>query len=326
MNQAVLNEITSILRRGTQFLIATHMDPDVDGIGSMLALGRSLDMAGKETRLLVEQRLESPCDSLSGAERVVNRIDFDTHFDAIIVLDCGKLERVGTSYRKLAGIKPMINIDHHQTNNAFGDLSVVDAQSSSTAELVYQIIQKTDLPFDQESAENIFAALQADTGSFKYENTTPLCLKIAAEMIEMGVRPWDISLRVMDSFTVPRLNLLKMGLAKLEFPCDGRIGMMTITRDMFEAVNANSMDSEHFVNYPRYVPGVQIAVLIKQTGEKRYKFSLRSNSSVNVANLASQFNGGGHAKAAGFECEGSLDELKRYFILKASQFTLGGQE
>jgi phosphoesterase RecJ-like protein len=327
MNQeTLLSSIATVLKEGNYFLITTHRDPDVDGIGSMLALCKALLMATKDVILLTEEPVSAPFDLLKGANRIVQSFDSEKDFDAVVVLDCAEVGRLGALRVYVEGCKPLINIDHHETNDFFGDLNLVDTHSSSTGELVFNVIKAANLPMDHEVAENIFAAIQGDTGSFRYVNTTSASLKIAAEMMKYGVKPWDLSLRVMDGYSLSRLRLLELALGTIELHHKGKIGMMTLSTQTFKKAEADLLDSERFVDYPRFVSGVEIAVLIRQTGENEYKFSLRSNCEVNVAQLASLFGGGGHARAAGFECHESFGALKKAFLKEASRFLDGSSK
>lgn len=317
-----LDKIASLLMGGKRFLLMTHKDPDLDGIASMLALGKALLNKKKEVVLFTEEPLNAPIGLLKGSNTIVRNFDSRKDFDAVIVLDCGEIKRVA-GYGNLDERSPLINIDHHETNDFFGDLNLVDTNSSSTGELVFNVIMRAGFPIDFDMAENIFIAIQADTGSFKYDNTTSVSLKIAAEMMEYGVKPWQISQRFLDGCSMSRLRLLGMALSAIEFHHEGQIGIMTINLEMFKKADAHWVDSERFVDYPRSVHGVEIAVLIRQTGDNDYKFSLRSNDKINVALLAKRFGGGGHARAAGFEYQGLIGVLKRDFLEEADQFLNG---
>jgi phosphoesterase RecJ-like protein len=320
---ASIKKTASLLNEGCSFLITTHLNPDADGIGSMLALGKSLLNADKEVVLWTEAPIRHPNNRLKGAGSVVQHIDPERDFDGVVVLDCADIERAGHLQDNPGKLKPLINIDHHETNTFFGDLNLVDVNSSSTGELIFKVIKLGGFPVDRDIAGNIFAAIQADTGSFRYNNTSPTCLRIAAEMMDHGANPWKISREVMDGYDLSRLRLLEMALGTLEFHHAGQIGMMTIFLWMFSKAGADPEDSERFVDYPRFVSGVEIAVLIRQTGEHDYKFSLRSNGGVNVAQLANQFGGGGHANAAGIDCHGSIESLKGDLLRKAVQLLDG---
>lgn len=315
-----LDKIVSVLNKGSFFLLTTHIDPDADGIGSMLALGKSLIDSEKKVVFLTQEPVIAPFSFLKDADMIVQEYDVQNYFDAVLVLDCADMFRLGRHRNSIEGRKPLINIDHHETNDLFGDLNLVDPESSSTGELVYELIKMAGLPIGSNVAENIFVAIQNDTGSFRYENTTSTSLKISAEMIEYGVKPWEVSRRIMDCYSPSRLGLLKMALGTIEFHHKGKIAIMIISLDMFEKAGAHREDCENFVDYPRFVWGVELAALIRQMDENRYKFSLRSNKNLNAATLASYFGGGGHARAAGFECEGSIGTLRKKFLTQAVRF------
>lgn len=315
----MLNRIATVLKEEKCFLLVTHNDPDLDGIGSMLALGKALLNEGKDVVVLTGKPVSAPFSLLKGSERIVQSFDSEIDFDAVVVLDCGEIKRLSCFHKFIEGHKFLVNIDHHETNDFFGNLNLVDANSSSTGELVFRVIMAAGLSIDSEVAENIFVAIHTDTGSFSYENTTSASFKIAAKMMEYGVKPWELSRKVIDGYSLSRLRLLEMALGNIELHYEGKIGMMTLSIEMFKKAQANQVDSERFVNYPRFVSGVEIGVLIRQTDENDYKFSLRSNSKVNVAQLASKFGGGGHVRAAGFKCHGSLETVKKNFLKEASK-------
>ena len=321
--KTMLERISELVNKGGSFIVTTHQDPDADAVASVLAFGNALLAANKEAVLLTEKRLSAPLDRLRGAEHVVQNPGPRQDADAVVVLDCSDWRRLGSVGGLLSGVRPIVNIDHHETNDFFGDMNLVDPGSSSTAELVWNIVQAAGLPVTLDVAENVFAAIQTDTGSFRYENTTPSSLQTAAHMMTYGVNPWDVSRRIMDGYGVSRLNLLRMALETVEVHYGGKIGLMTVTRDMFDRAQAEENESERFVEHIRFLNGIEIAVLIRQTGEDGYKFSLRSNGKVNVALLASRFQGGGHARAAGFEYCGPIETIKGDFLKEAAGWLNG---
>jgi len=321
--EKVIDRVAEVLEKGSRFLITTHIDPDADGIGSMLGLGESLMSDGKEVILLTQKPVPVPLSLLPGAERIVQTFANDGHFDALFVLDCGELKRLGPHGSLVERQETLVCIDHHKSNDFFADINLVDPKSSSTGELVFQVIKRAGLPLEIQTAKSLFAAIQTDTGSFRYENTSASAFRIGAELMELGASPWEISRIVLEGYSVSRLKLLQKTLGTLEFHQNGKIGLMTITSRMFEETGARRIDSERFVDYPRFVTGVEISVLIRQVENDGYKFSLRSNNHVDVADLASCFGGGGHARAAGFERKGPIDALKRDFLKEAVRFLDG---
>ena len=318
-----LADVAKILKKGKAFILTTHKDPDGDGIGSMLALGFCLGKAGKQVSLLLEEAVPVPFDILRGADRITQDFDADVEWSGVVVLDCADEKRLGGLGRRLAGVRPWINIDHHETNSGFAEVNLIVPKCSSTGELVYGIIKECGFPMDLEVAENLFAAIQTDTGSFRYDNTTSRSMRIAAELIDLGVNPWEVTQKVMDGHDLSRLKLLRLALGTIELHHEGRIGIIVLTKDMFEQTGAGKLDSERFVDFVRFIRGVEIAALIRETEAGQYKFSLRSNNRVNVAKLASLFGGGGHEKAAGFDCRGDLKALKEAFTREAERFLNG---
>lgn len=319
----IVAEILDQLMNRNRFLLMTHVDPDADGIGSMLALGRSLTDAGKTVVLLTPKTLEGPLRNLKGSDRIGQRLHPKATCDVAVALDCAEKSRLGDLADFFDEHNHTLNIDHHETNDAFADVNLIDPAASSTGELVYRILKMGRFSVHSEVASNLFAAIQTDTGSFKYSNTTPAAMRMGAELIEAGARPWDISREVMDGYGVERLKLLELALSTLEFHFHDRLGMMTLRRDMFEQAGAGPTDSERFVDYPRFVHGVQVAAALREIDKDHYKFSLRSDHSVNVARLAATFGGGGHKRAAGFECRGPVDQIKYDFLKRVGRFLNG---
>lgn len=322
-NKEAESRIIDIVQEGKRFLMTTHIDPDADGIGSMLGFGTSLQRAGKEVFMVTQEPLQAPLSLLPEANRIMQEVPAATTFDALFVLDCGELKRMGSLSSLADRQETLVCIDHHKTNDFFAHINLVDPESSSTGELVYHILKRAGFPLDAVAANNLFAAIQTDTGSFRYQNTNSRALRIAAELVDCGASPWEISKIVLEGYSVARLKLLQAALGTLEFHRDGQIGIMTLTSRMFQETGARRIDSERFVDYPRFVSGVEISVLIRQVEESGYKFSLRSNNHVDVADLAFVFGGGGHARAAGFERRGTLDEVKTEFLKEAVRYLDG---
>ncbi|MFC1884836.1 bifunctional oligoribonuclease/PAP phosphatase NrnA [Thermodesulfobacteriota bacterium] len=319
----MINRVAHIFREKKSFLIMTHKDPDVDAIGSMLALSGALRNLDKEVVNLCERPLLPPLVYMSGSEKIVQQIDEGSYFDVSVILDSSSIGRLGNLKSYLKNGKFVINIDHHDTNSYFGDFNVVESDYSSTAELIHEIIKAAGIKIDYEIAENIFAAIQSDTGSFIYDSTTPEAFRIGAEMMEYGVKPWDVAGRMIMTYGKQRLKLMEAALKSVEFYHGGKVGVITLSSEMFKNTGAKLEESEGFGDLTRCVAGVEISVLIRQTGESDYKFSLRSNKYVNAARLASIYGGGGHMRAAGFESRGALELIKKDFLDKTQRFLNG---
>ena len=309
-----LAQIVSLLLEKERFLLATHEDPDADGIGSMLALGRALSRAGKEIILVSQKPVTGSLKMLNGANGIKDSTRIQGPFDVAIALDCAERTRLGHLYEDFKNSRLIINIDHHETNDYFGDINLVFPEKSSTGVIIFELIKAAGLPMDGEIAGNLFAAIQTDTGSFKYSNTDPETFRAAADLMEYGAVPWDISRKVLDGYGLDRLRLLQLVLATLEIFHDGSVAIMMVTEEMLKKSGAEEADSERFVDYPRFASGIELSVLIREKGQDNYKFSLRSNDRIDVAGLASRFGGGGHRRAAGFSATGPIELLKKTFL------------
>ncbi|MCJ7810521.1 MAG: bifunctional oligoribonuclease/PAP phosphatase NrnA [Desulfobulbaceae bacterium] len=316
-------QIVSLLLENERFLLATHEDPDADGIGSMLALGRSLSHAGKDVTLVSQKPITGSLRMLSGSGVIQDKTRIQGRFDAAIALDCAERKRLGDLYEDFKNSRLLINIDHHGTNDYFGDVNLVSPDRSSTGVMVFELIKAAGLPMDEDIAENLFAAILTDTGSFKYSNTDSETFRAAAELVEYGAIPWEISRKVLDGYGLNRLRLLQLVLATLEIFHGGSVAIMMVTREMLEKSGAEEADSERFVDYPRFASNIELSVLIREQEGDNYKFSLRSNDRVDVAKLASRFGGGGHSRAAGFNGNGPIELLKKTFLDEVAM-CLGG--
>jgi phosphoesterase RecJ-like protein len=243
----------------------------------------------------------------------------DAHtFDLAVVLDCGDLERVGSWLRTSPNAPKIINIDHHVTNTGFGDYQMIDTSACATTEIVYRIIKEMDIPIDKGIATSIYTGILTDTGSFRFSNTTPAAFAISEEMVRLGVNPYEVAQHVYGTYSLGRIKLLLRALNSIELSKNGKMSMMALTQTMLRETETKAEDVDGLINYARSIKDIQLAVLIEEktngvlpvSALKEFHVSLRSNGSVDVAQIASSFGGGGHPSAAGFTIESTLPELK----------------
>ena len=219
-----------------------------------------------------------------------------------ICLDCGDLERLGKSGPELKMIYPFLVIDHHQGNSGFGDLTWIEPHRSSTGEMIHDLAVEMDAHISKEAADCLYTAIVTDTGSFRYDSTSEHTFVVAGNLVACGVQPAVISNYLFDKATFGRLQLMQRVLATLESFCDNRVGVMRISREMLQATGTTLEDSEGFINLPRSVADVRVAVFLKESNEKKtnVSVSLRAKGDCDVAAVAARFGGGGHRNAAGF--------------------------
>jgi phosphoesterase RecJ-like protein len=302
-------EVAAALQASSRVLVASHANPDGDAIGSILAMGRLLEKLGKDVVVYVRDAVPGNFRFLPGADRIRHSLEDQEPFDTTVILDCSELERVG-------GLPPadrmgrLIGIDHHLTTKPLGETHLLDPAAAAIGELIYQILLILKVDLDYDLAVCIYTTLLTDTGSFRYSNTSPRALHTAAEMVAQGVSPWEVALAVYESQPLARLNLLALVLPTLRVDPTGRYGTITITQAMFEQTATGEEHIDGFINFPRGIEGIEVAVQYRQVGSERFKVSFRSRGNVNVAEIASLFAGGGHANAAGCALDGSLEAVQ----------------
>jgi bifunctional oligoribonuclease and PAP phosphatase NrnA len=235
-------------------------------------------------------------------------------YDVAMVVDCGDLHRVGDGFEVLKKYEYLINIDHHNTNEAFGQLNIVDQRASSTAEILYLILKALGVRIDLDIAVNLYTAILTDTGSFRYESTTQRAFSISEEMMILGVNPALVAGEVYESHPKERFQLLCQVLGTLELYQGEKIATVYVTQDMFARTGTNREYTEGFVEYIKEIRGVEVACLIREIGNDRYRVSMRSKNGVDVAAVAHAFGGGGHERAAGCTLVGDIGTVKNKLI------------
>ncbi len=309
MIQRIINEIS--LNRA--FLIATHENADGDAVGSMLALASYLSALGKDVTIYSCDPLPENYMFLPLAETVHTSIP-DRYFDICFVLDSGDICRTGNELKNHGQIGKIINIDHHPDNKFFGTINLVDPKASATGAIIHRILSAAGYSIDYHTALCIYTAIVTDTGSFRYSNADQEAFSISGQMIASGVNPWFVSERLYESQPLQRLELLSHALLTLHVSDRGDVACITVTRDMFEKTGATSDLTDGFINYPRSIRGVEVAVFFREVDDGLFKVGFRSKGKVDVSVLAAAFGGGGHHNAAGCKVAGSIEEVSNKVI------------
>ncbi len=301
--------IREALRSCKTILISVHKSPDGDALGSQLALMLALEKMGKT----VTAHNLDPVPEIYRFLPHQTQISFGPvvagRFDAMIVLDADP-PRTGLFVNDYPAAT-LINIDHHITNPVIWPITWLDAGASATGEMIYQLITQAGLPLDRDMALCLYTAIFTDTGSFRYSNTSPQCMRIAATLLEAGADPWLVTENVYESYSFNRLKLLGTVLGEMERSPDKRMAWVVVTDELYQKTNTTSEDTDNFVNYVRSVSGVEVAILFRQTAPQQYKISLRSKGRVDISSLAQALGGGGHKNAAGSTLDGTLDDVRR---------------
>jgi len=313
-----MHQIIELLKNSNHLLITSHDNLDGDAVGSILALSLSLAALDKRVVAYSETSIPAVYRFLPHVGCIVKTISDAHTFDLAVVLDCGDFNRVGSWLRSSSNATKIINIDHHVTNTGFGDYQLIDTTACATTEIVYRLIKEMGFPIDRGIATSIYTGILTDTGSFRFSNTTPTAFAICEEMVQLGVNPYEVAQHVYGTYSLGRIKLLLRALNSIEISKNGKMSMMALTLEMLRETGTKSEDVDGLINYARSIQDIQLAVLIqeKENGPlqtntpKEFHVSLRSNGSVDVAQIAAAFGGGGHQNAAGFTIESRLPELK----------------
>ena len=305
-------DIVHEIKKRDKILITTHINPEGDAIGSSLALAIALSSIGKKVSVYTADPVPTALKFLPHIEMVQQVKKVSERFDAVIVVDCGDLERVGFLKPDNIPADVLLNVDHHITNNNFGTFNLVE-EVVAAAELVYRIIKELKIPVTSDIAACIYTAILTETGSFRYQNTDLNAFKIAEDMVSSGANPWAIAEQVYNRNSNGRIKLIGQILANIGISDNGRISWIIVREEMYRDTGTTKEDVEDIINFPRSIEGVEVAVLFRES-QNDWKISLRSNGKVDVSAVAMEFGGGGHTMASGFFIKGDLEDVKKRVI------------
>lgn len=304
-----LSQVIEALKAAKSVAIISHVNPEADTLGSALAAYFILRDLGKEVAIYNADPVPKRLLLLPGAKEVIHSDRIARRFDVYLVLDTSDPERTGGLLDGLPPQSLVINIDHHMTNTHFGSLNWVDEMASSVGEMVYQLFKEMKAPISAEAATNLYAAIHTDTGSFRFSNTTSSSLRAAAELIELGAKAEEVAEQLYEQQDVRVVRFLGKLLAGMEQSEDGAIAYLVVRHSDLEAAGIGAEETEGFINYPRSLKGVKVALVFNEVSPGVVKVSFRSKGQVDVAKIAGIFQGGGHRNAAGCTTSGSLAEV-----------------
>lgn len=309
-----LQETAALLKSANKIVLCSHVSPDGDTLGSALSLMYALEKLGKNVIVTVDDDISQVYNFFPGIEKFVRFQDEDRiNADLLVVIDASSLDRAGNVAQCVIAPQ-MLNIDHHISNTGYADYLYLDTEAAATGEMIYELIGILQTGIDIDMAVCMYTALYTDCGSFKYSNTTPKTMRIAADLLELGVKPSEIS----DSMEIkPRSNIemLTKVLDTLVFDADGKIAYISITNEMYD----KNIDTDAFISYPRYIEGVEIAIMFKAVDKEITRVSMRSRN-MDVSKVAIAFGGGGHLRAAGCTINATLPEAQKQLLIMLKEY------
>jgi phosphoesterase RecJ-like protein len=320
---AAAQDLAALLVPGRRICLTTHINPDGDGLGSEVALIHLLRGRGIEAVVTnpspTPDRFQFLFEDLPGVDRSQKAVVELRRADLVIVLDIAELTRLGGLAATVTerGV-PVACIDHHQGPGHLPDgPRYVDSTAAATGELIYLLARELGWEVTQPVAHALYVALVTDTGSFRFSNTKPRTLRVAADLLELGADPEEVYLEVYASAPPGRPRLLAEALQTLVVEDDPGIAWITVPPDAMARHQVESDDLDGVVEHARAIRGVRLAILFRHVTAGRIKVSFRSVGDVDVAALAREFGGGGHTKAAGVAITGTMDDVQRDVLAAA---------
>lgn len=297
--------LKNIIEENNSFLLTTHVNPDADAIGSEMAMYYVLTSLGKKVYIVNHSSTPYNLEFLD-LDSVIQKFDLDLHgdlfqkVDVLFALDFNKADRVVSMRKSFSNSgKIKICIDHHRDPEEFVNFFFVDDSYAATGHIIYDFIKQTNIvELNYDIAYQLYAAIMTDTGSFRFERTTPQLHRIIAELLETGVSPGEVYDKLYDQSKISKIKLLGKALNTLTLVESNTIGYMFITQDTFRETGALESDTDNFVNYTLSIENVVLSLLFIELKDG-FKVSFRSKGDIPVNNLAAKYGGGGHTNAAG---------------------------
>jgi phosphoesterase RecJ-like protein len=307
-----LDQIGRVLRENERFAVLSHIRPDGDALGSQLALALSLQQLGKKVRVWNEDGMLEKYSFLPRADLLTKPPHAAEDVDVAIALDTAIQNRLGTAFTAVRSAKIWINIDHHLSNPGYGDLVHVDPTAPATGQIIFDLIKSQGFPFDREIAENLYAAISTDTGSFQYPKTSARTFEVAAELVCTGINVGQLSQQLYENYPRRRVELLRELLRTMRFERDGRVASFSLALKTAAELQVLPEDNEGLIDYLRAIRGVIVAVFFEELADGKVRVSMRSKSdAIDVCAICQKFGGGGHTLAAGARVRGTLAEVER---------------
>jgi phosphoesterase RecJ-like protein len=304
--------VLNVIRRHQKFLVASHHNPDADAVSSALAMALFLKSLGKQVSVLNEDACPEwlkflPSTSLFKKAGDIKKLDYE----AAIVLDCGDLSRVGGVKKFMQDGKPVVNIDHHVTNDSFGTINVVQPKASSTCEMVFDLLKEAKQELNKNLAILLYAGIMTDTGSFRYENTSAHCHAVAEELMTFKFSAAQMYDRLYVGIPVVDMKLFTDVIHNAQLLDENRLFCVSLSKKLAAKFSKSFDLKEKLFAFLRSIEGIEVVAILTELSSKEVRVNLRSQNDFDVSALAQQFNGGGHRKAAGCKIYDTLPKARK---------------
>jgi phosphoesterase RecJ-like protein len=303
-------ELVERITQGKRFVVASHQRPDGDAIGSAMAMALALRRLGKEATVVTDAIPAVFLQPFPEVHSIRITPEITESYDAALIMECSDLSRTGV---KGLDRSPVMNIDHHPGNTGYGAINWVDESAAACGEMAFTLIEALGAPLTDDVATHIYLAVLTDTGSFHFSHLTPRTYDIAKRCVEAGADPAWIARTHYDSNTLARVRIFGAVMNGMVIVDEGRIALLSITRQTMNDLGGTNDDLEGLINFPLTVKDIEAVAFFKEIGDADWRVSLRSKGTVDVGAIARWQGGGGHTNAAGCSAKGPLDDVNRQF-------------
>ncbi len=309
-----IKKLVEAVKKSKNIAILSHVGPDGDTLGSMLALAAMIEQenTNKNVQRLIVGKVPDVYKFLPDVESVVtvDNPQILGSYDLVITSDCAAIDRLGESIEIFRNAKLTANVDHHVSNNNFADINIVDPKASATGEVVFHIAKALGLKIKKEVAINLYTAILTDTGGFKFENTRPETFEVAAALMRAGVNPGYVFKKCYESKPIAMVKLQAHCVDNAIFEKKGKIAYTLISRKMLQDFSATDDHTDGVSEALRQISTVEVSMVFKETVKGNSKVSFRSNKA-DVCEIARFFGGGGHKLAAGCTIEKNIEDAAK---------------
>jgi phosphoesterase RecJ-like protein len=308
-------EIASTLQGAGKILVASHIRPDADALGSTIAFTLWLRSLGQDVTAWNQDGVTLNFRYLPGYELVSQPPADKQTFDVVVALDNSVKNRLGTVVDTIETPRVFINLDHHVSNQGYGDLNYIDPTAPATGQILFEFFQNQGVTITPEMAANLYAAISTDTGSFQYAGTDSRTFAAASGLVAAGVQVAELSRQMYENYPRRRVELLRHALNDAKFSCEDRVVSFSLPLSVVHEFNLLPEDNEGIIDHLRAVEGVIAAVFFEELPDGKVRVSARSKDpSVDMCKICGLFGGGGHKLASGARIAGSLAEVQEKFL------------
>lgn len=307
-----MRQVMEVMRSHRRFMVSAHLNPEGDALGSALALASLLKRLGKKVTLANDGGIPPAYRYLPQMVPVIGSANGKVNAEVSMIVDVPTLSRVGVMEPLIRRIPLVVNIDHHISNQRFGDVNWVDPKAAAVGEMIYRLYKAFGFRPTQPEALCMYVSLVTDTGSFRYMSTTPAVHRMAADLIQIGVSPLRVAQQLYESHSPTDLKFLGRVLSAIRHTPDGRVAWLEVPRQWLKEFHAGTEIVDELVNYPRSVGTAEVAFVLRESEDRKHvRVSFRSKGRVNVDTVARRFGGGGHIAASGCTIYGTLQQARQ---------------